>query len=30
MVTVDGVDVANYEDNIDGFVHTIALFGVDA
>ncbi|KAH6640210.1 pectate lyase superfamily protein-domain-containing protein [Chaetomium tenue] len=30
MVTVDGVDVADYEDNIDGFVHTIALFGVDA
>jgi hypothetical protein len=27
MITVDGVDVANYEDNIDGFVHTIALFG---
>ncbi len=26
MVTVDGVDVANYEDNIDGFVHSIALF----
>jgi hypothetical protein len=30
MVTVDGVDVANYEDNIDGFVHSIALFGVEA
>ncbi|KAK3291179.1 pectate lyase superfamily protein-domain-containing protein [Chaetomium fimeti] len=30
MVTVDGVDVADYEDNIDGFVHSIALFGVDA
>lgn len=27
MVTVDGVDVVNYEDNIDGFVHTVALFG---
>ncbi len=26
MVTVDGVDVANYEDNLDGFVHSIALF----
>ena len=26
MVTVDGVDVARYEDNIDGFVHSIALF----
>ena len=26
MVTVDGVDVANYEDNIDGFVHSVALF----
>ncbi len=26
MVTVDGVDVAKYEDNIDGFVHSIALF----
>ncbi|KAL2132211.1 hypothetical protein VTI74DRAFT_4067 [Chaetomium olivicolor] len=26
MVTVDGQDVAKYEDNIDGFVHTIALF----
>ncbi|KAL2264533.1 hypothetical protein VTJ83DRAFT_7043 [Remersonia thermophila] len=26
MVTVNGVDVANYEDNLDGFVHTIALF----
>ncbi|AEO55693.1 glycoside hydrolase family 55 protein [Thermothelomyces thermophilus ATCC 42464] len=30
MITVDGVDVANYEDNIDGFVHSIALFGLDA
>jgi hypothetical protein len=29
MVTVDGVDVANDEDNIDGFVHSISLFGVD-
>jgi hypothetical protein len=29
MVTVDGVDVANYEDNLDGFVHSISLFGVD-
>ena len=27
MVTVDGVDVAHYADNIDGFVHSIALFG---
>ncbi|KAL2258174.1 hypothetical protein VTK26DRAFT_8634 [Humicola hyalothermophila] len=27
MITVDGVDVANYEDNIDGFVHSVALFG---
>ncbi|KAK4151575.1 pectate lyase superfamily protein-domain-containing protein [Chaetomidium leptoderma] len=27
MITVDGVDVAAYEDNIDGFVHSIALFG---
>ncbi|GAB1315404.1 hypothetical protein MFIFM68171_05614 [Madurella fahalii] len=26
MVTVDGVDVVDYEDNIDGFVHTVALF----
>ncbi|KAK4243804.1 glycoside hydrolase [Corynascus novoguineensis] len=30
MITVDGVDVANYDDNIDGFVHSIALFGTDA
>ncbi|KAL2152865.1 hypothetical protein VTH82DRAFT_4020 [Thermothelomyces myriococcoides] len=29
MITVDGVDVANYEDNIDGFVHTVALFELD-
>ncbi|KAL2158824.1 hypothetical protein VTH06DRAFT_4016 [Thermothelomyces fergusii] len=29
MITVDGVDVASYEDNIDGFVHSIALFGLD-
>ena len=26
MITVDGTDIANYEDNIDGFVHSIALF----
>ncbi|KAJ4288747.1 hypothetical protein N0V88_007281 [Collariella sp. IMI 366227] len=26
MVTVDGKDVVNYEDNIDGFVHSVALF----
>jgi hypothetical protein len=26
MVTVDGVDVVNYEDNVDGFVHSVALF----
>ncbi len=26
MVTVDGVDMANYEDNLDGFMHSIALF----
>jgi glucan 1,3-beta-glucosidase len=26
MITVNGSDVANYEDNLDGFVHTIALF----
>jgi hypothetical protein len=26
MITVDGVDVAYYEDNLDGFVDTIALF----
>ena len=26
MITVDGVDVAYYGDNLDGFVDTIALF----
>lgn len=26
MITVDGVDVAYYADNLDGFVDTIALF----
>ncbi|KAK3058591.1 hypothetical protein LTR09_000155 [Extremus antarcticus] len=26
MVTIDGEDVASYEDNLDGFVDTIALF----
>jgi glucan 1,3-beta-glucosidase len=26
MITVDGEDVAYYEDNLDGFVDTIALF----
>jgi glucan 1,3-beta-glucosidase len=26
MITVDGKDVAYYDDNLDGFVDTIALF----
>ena len=26
MITVDGKDVAYYNDNLDGFVDTIALF----
>lgn len=30
QITVDGKDVAKYEDNIDGFVHTIALFEAPA
>jgi hypothetical protein len=29
MVTVDGVDVVKYEDNIAGFVHGVALFGTN-
>ncbi|KAL2016783.1 hypothetical protein VTK56DRAFT_2996 [Thermocarpiscus australiensis] len=29
MITVDGVDVASYADNIDGFVHSVALFGTE-
>ncbi|KAK4096079.1 glycoside hydrolase family 55 protein [Parathielavia hyrcaniae] len=27
MITVNGVDVASYEDNLDGFAHSISLFG---
>ena len=26
MVNVDGVDVAYYADNLDGFIDTVALF----
>lgn len=29
MITVDGVDVAGYADNADGFVQTVALFEAD-
>jgi hypothetical protein len=26
MATVDGKDVVAYEDNIDGFIHSVSLF----
>lgn len=26
MITIDGRDVANYEDNLNGFIDTVALF----